>query len=94
MPRDDQIDACLVQQPLHIAAHRHRFVSMERIRVVPGHVHLDNEPGRALPIECREVTLEPPVLERAGMRRSVGAEGDQMDGADITRPPKIRLAAT
>nr|ACL54739.1 unknown [Zea mays] len=78
---EDNVDACLEEQPLHGLPHGLALALMRRVRVVPGRVQQHHEPGRGAAVHGSEVPGQPPVLVRAGVEGGVGAQHDDMHGA-------------
>jgi hypothetical protein len=78
---EDNVDACLEEQPLHGHPHGLALALMRRVRVVPGRVQQHHEPGRGAAVHGSEVPGQPPVLVRAGVEGGIGAQHDDVHGA-------------
>ena len=75
---EHDVDASLIEQPLHGDAHPLALALVRLVRVVPRRVEQHQQPWRAAAVDAREVPRQPPVLLRPFHERRVRAQHDDV----------------
>ena len=94
VPREDDVDAVLVEERLVGPAHELGLVVVRAVAVVEGRVHHDDDPGRARPVHFFQVFCEPRPLEPVAVLEEivVGVERDDVRGPRVDGPVQGRRA--